>query len=92
MKIQTKSTRKKIIIWSLPVILLAAIAFILLPSLLPANFDKMKRSVTLIECREYYEITQGNKVIAVCNDIESDTTLNIVKEEVHSHPECQAMA
>ena len=91
MEIQTKSKRKKIIIWSLPVILLAAIAFILLPSLLPANYDRMKRSVTLIECREYYEITQGNKVIAVCNDIENDTTLNIVKEEVDSDTERKAM-
>ena len=71
--------------------MLAAIAFILLPSLLPANYDRMKRSVTLIECREYYEITQGNKVIAVCNDIENDTTLNIVKEEVDSDTERKAM-
>lgn len=91
MKMQTKLTRKQIIIRSLPVILLAAIAFILLPSLLPANYDRMKRSVTLIECREYYEIAQGGKVIAVCNDISADTTLNIVKEEVDSDTERKAM-
>lgn len=91
MEKEPKPTRKKIITWSLLAILLAATAFILLPSLLPANYDRMKRSVTLIECREYYEITQGDKVLAVCNDIGNDTTLGIVKERVDSDTERKAM-
>ena len=91
MKRLTKLNKKQIIMRSLPVVILAAIAFISLPSLLPANYDKMKRSVALIECREYYEIRKNGLTIAVCNDIDNDTTLNFVKEEVDSDTERKAM-
>ena len=88
---KTKLTRKKIILLAVTAVVLAAIAFIVVPSLLPANYDKMRRSVTLIECREYYEITRSGKVVAVCNDITNDTTLDIVKEQVDSDTERKAM-
>lgn len=91
MKRLTKLNKKQIIMRSLPVVILAAIAFISLPSLQSANYDKMKRSVALIECREYYEITKNGKLLAVCNGIDSDTTLNFVKEKVDSDSERKAM-
>ena len=81
----------KIIMWSLPVAILAAIAFIMTPSIHPESYDGMKRSVVMIECREYYEIVCNGKVIAYCDDIKSDSTLNIVKTEADSDTERKAM-
>lgn len=60
---------------SLPVLPLAAIAFISLPSLLPESEKEMRQSVAMVECRQYYEITDGRKTLAVASDIAADTTL-----------------
>lgn len=76
---------------SLPVAILAAIAFIMAPSVMPESYDGMRRSVATIECREYYEITSDGKVAAFCNDIDSDSTLCAVSEEKDSDTERKAM-
>lgn len=76
---------------SLPVVILAAIAFISLPSALPESNKGMEESVALIECREQYEITRGGKVVAVCSGIDSDSTLCMVKEKADSDTEQKAL-
>lgn len=76
---------------SLPVAILAAIAFITAPSIIPESHDGMKRSVAMIECREYYEITSGGKVEAYCNGVNDDTTLCIVSTKKDSDVERKAM-
>ncbi len=77
----TKKQATKILLRSLPVAILAAIAFFAMPSILPESYDNMKRSVAMIECKEYYEITSNGKVVAYCNGINADTTLNIVSSK-----------
>lgn len=81
----------KIIMWSLPVAILAAIAFISLPSFLPKGQDGMAGSVVAVECREYYEITASGKIMAVCREIKNDSTLGTVKEKADSDTEQKAM-
>lgn len=83
--------QKKTILWSLPVVILAAIAFITVPSLLPESYDSMKRSVVTVECGEYYEILSRGRVIACCNNINADTTLHAVSVKPDSDTERKAM-
>lgn len=91
MKRLTNKNKKIIILQSLPIVILAAIAFITIPSLLPENNDSMKESVALIECREYYEIMVNGKCVAVCNDIKKDSTLDLIKEKADSDTERRAL-
>ena len=91
MKRLTDKKTKTIIMRSLPVAILAAIAFIMGPSVLPESYGSMRRSAATVECREYYEITSGGKVAAFCNDIDCDSTLNSVSAEKDSDTERKAM-
>lgn len=93
MKLMKRLTnkQKKTILWSLPVVILAAIAFITVPSLLPESYDSMKRSVVTVECGEYYEILSRGRVIACCNNINADTTLHAVSVKPDSDTERKAM-
>ena len=91
MKRLTNQDKKKIIMRSLPVVILAAIAFISAPSLLPESTDGMKRSVVMIECRERYEITVDGKTVAYFNDLKEDTTLDFVKDKADSDTEHKVM-
>lgn len=74
----------KILMRSLPAAMLAAIAFITIPSLLPMSIDRMSRSVTMIEYTERYEIVAGGKRVAVAAGIESDSTLTLVSRAAGS--------
>lgn len=91
MKRLTKEQTRKTILRSLPVLALAAIAFICLPTLLPMSEEDMKASVAAVECRAHYEIRQGGKTIAAASDINEDTTLTDVKEKPDSDTERMAM-
>lgn len=91
MKRLTKEQIRKTILRSLPVLALAAIAFICVPTLLPMSEEDMKKSVVAVECRAHYEIRQGNKTIAVASDICEDTTLTDIKEKPDSDTERIAM-
>lgn len=91
MKRLTKLTKKQIIMRSLLVAILAAAAFVSVPSLLPENAEGMKRSVAAVECREQYEIRSGGKTVAYFNDISLDSTLTAVKEKGDSDTERKAM-
>ncbi len=75
---------------SLPVAILAAIAFISTPSLLPETADGMKRSVAVVECSEQYEIIAGGKTVASFDSIAADTTLCQLKEKADSDTEHKA--
>ena len=75
---------------SLLVAILAAAAFVSVPSLLPENADGMRRSVATIECREQYEIRAGGKTVAYFNDISADSTITAVKDKPDSDTERKA--
>ena len=92
MKRLTKGQTRKIILRSLPVLTLAAIAFICVPTLLPMSEEEMKASVATVECRTHYEIRQNGKTIAVSGDLNEDTTLTDVKEKPDSDTERIALA
>ena len=91
MKKLTKLNRKQITMRSLPVVILAAIAFISVPSLLPETADGMKRSVAVVECSEQYEIIAGGKTVAFIGGIKADSTLQTVREKADSDTERKAM-
>lgn len=91
MKRLTKEQTRKTILRSLPVLALAAIAFICAPTLLPMSEEDMKASTAAVECRAHYEIRQGGKTIAVASDINEDTTLADIKEKPDSDTERTTM-
>ena len=91
MKKLTKLNKKQITMRSLPVVILAAIAFISVPSLLPETADGMKRSVAVVECSEQYEIIAGGKTVAFIGGIKADSTLQTVREKADSDTERKAM-
>lgn len=84
MKKLTKRKTTKIILQSLPIVILAAIAFVTAPSFLPEDTDSMRKSIAVIECRSQLELTINGKVVAVANEMTKDSTLATVKTKSDS--------
>ncbi len=80
MKRLTKKRVIKITLQSLPIVILAAIAFISVPSFLPENTDGMQQSVAVIEYKSQLVITSKGKVVAAVGEIMPDSTMKDVKE------------
>lgn len=87
MKKLTKKQITKTVLQSLPIAILAAIAFMSVPSFLPISPDAMRKSVAKVVCTRQIEIVSEGKTVAAVREITPDTTFYIVKENADSSTE-----
>lgn len=89
MKRLTKKKTIKITLQSLPIAILAAIAFIVIPSFLPQDTDGMQQSVAIIEYKSQIVITSNGRVVAAASEVMPDSTMKDVKEKADKDTETQ---